>query len=384
MKKEKISTALNNIDEKYVEKAGAFKKNKLSLSITKWGALAASLALVIAGTALIMPHLDTASVPPIQNESTQNSNTEIGIAESSTTTTPGGFGTASMTGETAVYKQYIARIRSGAYTNYLPMRAFKLYEAPVGEKLEDITIHGFWASNDKDFLNAEDYTGEEEIETLRAEVYAFKNISPEIAVFVKYLDKGDALTVDHYYVFVNNDVENKIESLSDFYEKLNAEYHFSIKTNDMLVQTREYDRDIYRTDSTVITNLCDMLLAMNGEVARTFTAYTKELTFDIEWDSIGSYSGYASVYDNGYIAFTFHSTNHFTFSFDIGEENAKAIISYIEENAEIKHTESYGTVVGHTVTHTYTHETVETTNCTNDIAYENTEAIMTSGAYIPE
>ena len=54
MKKEKLTTALNGIDEKYVEKASSFRKKKLALPVTKWGALAASLAIVIAGTALIL------------------------------------------------------------------------------------------------------------------------------------------------------------------------------------------------------------------------------------------------------------------------------------------------------------------------------------------
>ena len=69
MKKEKLSTALNGIDEKYVEKASSFRKKKLALPVTKWGALVASLAIVIAGTALILPRIDPA-LPPVVNETT--------------------------------------------------------------------------------------------------------------------------------------------------------------------------------------------------------------------------------------------------------------------------------------------------------------------------
>lgn len=389
MKKEKISMALNDIDEKYVEKAANFKKKRTTLPIVKWGALVASLAIVIAGTALILPRLDTASVPPIQNDSTTENVIETtGGAEIGTyhTTTPGiTLGTTpTQSGEVALIEQYTARITNGAYKNYAPMTALKTYEASIGEKLTDVTVWGFWASNDKDFFDADDYTGEEKIETLRAEVYALEGISPEIAVLVKYLDQGEALTLDHYYVFVNRDVENKIENLADFYTKLNADHYFTVKWNDMLVQTRDLDRSVYRTDNTIITNLRDMLLSLNGTIARTFTTYTKELTFDIDMDSIGAYTGYASVYDNGYITFTFHSTNHFTFSFDIGEENAKSIISYIEENAEVRHSEQYATTDEYTLTHTYTGMTVETTFCENDTAYENKAESMTSGAYIPE
>ena len=76
MKKEKISEALNGIDETYVEKAANYKKKKTFMPIVKWGTLAASLAIVIAGTALIMPFLDT-SVPPIINEETTTGTDEI-------------------------------------------------------------------------------------------------------------------------------------------------------------------------------------------------------------------------------------------------------------------------------------------------------------------
>ena len=57
MKKEKISEALQNIDEEYIEKAANYKKKKAFLPIVKWGGLAASLAIVVAGTALLMPYL---------------------------------------------------------------------------------------------------------------------------------------------------------------------------------------------------------------------------------------------------------------------------------------------------------------------------------------
>ena len=50
MKKEKISEALNGIDETYVEKAANYKKKKTFMPIVKWGTLAASLAIVIAGS----------------------------------------------------------------------------------------------------------------------------------------------------------------------------------------------------------------------------------------------------------------------------------------------------------------------------------------------
>jgi len=44
-------------------------------------------------------------------------------------------------------------------------------------------------------------------EQLRGEVYAIRDISRDIAVALKFLDKGDALTTTHYYVIMNPDAD---------------------------------------------------------------------------------------------------------------------------------------------------------------------------------
>ena len=86
-------------------------------------------------------------------------------------------------------------------------------------------------------FDAEDFTGDEQIETLRAEVYEIKGVSPEVAILVKYLDQGNALTTTHYYTFVNKDVENQLTSLGDFYEKFNAEDYFAVKSETVLIES---------------------------------------------------------------------------------------------------------------------------------------------------
>lgn len=404
MKKEKISKALNGIDEVYVEKAANYKKKRALMPAVKWGALAASLAFVIAGTALIMPMLDNTSVPPIIGEETtqvttqaQESAKETAILHT-TTTTYWNASTAA-TGEAIWGTQYIARISEGAYKNYAPMVALQPYEAPIGDKLTDVTVLGFWSSNDKDFFDAEDYTGEEEIEYLSAEVYAFANVTPDVAVLVKYLDKGDALTTTHDYVFVNKDVENKIESLSAFYEAFNAEFYFSVSPSaDILISSLDPGRetnDIYRTDTSVMQGLRDRLLTLDGRALsadeRGDYRFSKQMTFDLKLPSAGAYRAYAGVFDNGYLFIHIYSTNHFIFAFDIGEENAEMLISYVEEDAERTRSHYYGTTEEFIIRETtFTGVTVETTFCTNDAETVNECAnefgteTMTSGAYIPE
>lgn len=394
MKKEKISNALNGIDEAYVEKAANYKKKKAFMPIVKWGALAASLAIVITGTALIMPFLDT-SVPPISTEEstsgTENlSESQTELATYTTTTTYWTTIYATGTNEYAAWiEQYFARIAEGAYKNYAPMKALQRYEVLLGEKLEDVTVRGFWSTNDKTFFEESDYTGEEKIEYLRAEIYAFENVSPDVAVLVKYLDKGEALTTDHYYVFVNNDVKNEIETLSDFYTLFNADHYFYVKTSADFLISGLAQEDFYRTSDTLVRNLSEKLLSLEGRFLSAGEpgqmAFSKQLTFDIALDSAGAYRGYVGVFDNGYIIFHIYSTNHFSFAFDIGEENAIALMSYIEENAELRRSHNHSDDKTLTQT-TFTGMTVETTTCTNDftITREAQETYVTSMPYRPE
>ena len=401
MKKEKISEALNGIDETYVEKAANYKKKKTFMPIVKWGTLAASLAIVIAGTALIMPFLDT-SVPPIINEETttgieNHSESQTDQATYTTTTTYWSTTYATGTHEAVWHEQYFARISEGKYQNYAPMKALQHYEVLLGAKLEDATVWGFWANNDKNYFDDSHYTGEEEIEYLRAEIYAFENISPDVAVLVRYLDKGEALTTEHYYVFVNNDVRNDIETLSDFYTLFNADHYLYVKTSADFLISGLAQEDFYKTSDIVARNLSEKLLSLEGKFLTADEAgqmkFSKQLTFDISLDSAGAYTSYVGVFDNGYIIFHIYSTNHFSFAFDIGEENALALMSYIEENAELRRSHNYNhnnQEYETTLTQTaFTGMTVETTTCTNDYTTtsrpsETTNALATSLPYIPE
>ena len=382
MKKEKISEALQNIDEEYIEKAANYKKKKAFLPIVKWGGLAASLAIVVAGTALLMPYLEQGvTPPPITNEQTTPVTNEVsteialtgnvgGITET-TTTTYWNSSTAA-TGEAGWREQYLARIQDDTYRNYAPMVAFQAYEVQLGNKLTDITVWGFWDHSQKDFFDAEDFTGDEQIETLRAEVYEIKGVSPEVAILVKYLDQGNALTTTHYYTFVNKDVENQLTSLGDFYEKFNAERYFAVKHETVLIESvkEAISKEGYYQLSTKNTEeLRDLILSLEGRVVSdeelSDWSFTKQMTFDIDFNSTGAYSGYVGVFDNGYMIFNVRSTNYFSFAFDIGEENAEMLMTYIEENATLRHNAEFGGTV-HMTTQTPIRETVETTYCEND------------------
>ena len=93
-----------------------------------------------------------------------------------------------LTGESYVY-----RVEEGVYSAYASGKVIE--ESRIGEKLEDVSVMGGWRNNsDGTWISQEQ---------LRAEVYAIRDISREVAVALKFLDQGDALTTTHYYVIMN-------------------------------------------------------------------------------------------------------------------------------------------------------------------------------------
>lgn len=100
--------------------------------------------------------------------------------------------TAAAEDETAFYMSYVYRIADGAYAGYIPGRV--IASERVGEKLEDALVTGGWQYADGSMPESED---------LKCEVYRISGVDPSVAVCIRFVDKGDALTTDHYYVQYN-------------------------------------------------------------------------------------------------------------------------------------------------------------------------------------
>ena len=99
-------------------------------------------------------------------------------------------------------ERYVYRITEGAFSGYV---GGKVIEADkLGEKLGAFMVEAGWEQN------GEKRSGE----ALRAEVYAIKGILGEVAAALKFLDKGDAVTTDHYYVILNPQAD--LTAVSDY------------------------------------------------------------------------------------------------------------------------------------------------------------------------
>ena len=64
----------------------------------------------------------------------------------------------------------------------------------VGAKLESVTVTGGWKNEAGEWLSTE---------ALDAEVYEITGIDGGIAVALKFIDQGEAVTTTHYYVMMN-------------------------------------------------------------------------------------------------------------------------------------------------------------------------------------
>lgn len=117
-------------------------------------------------------------------------------ADSATTTKPA---TTTVKTETAASMNYTYYINSGKYKNYCPGRVIE--KDKVGEKTGSVTVTGYWEG-----FGAE-VEGKTQKETLSADVYSIEGVSDDVAVCLKFNDKGDALTTNHYYVVINPDAD---------------------------------------------------------------------------------------------------------------------------------------------------------------------------------
>ena len=107
----------------------------------------------------------------------------------------------------AVFSEiYVYSVSDGVFASYVSGKVIS--EEKIGDKISDVTVNGGWKTNrdgQYEWLTSE---------TLRAEVYLINGISKEVAVALKFIDKGDALTTTHYYVIMNPEAD--LTSVRDY------------------------------------------------------------------------------------------------------------------------------------------------------------------------
>lgn len=169
MKKEKLYETIGDINENYVNEAHMTAK-KSRPGWLKWGAMAACLALVVMVVAVTMPTIfDNNDTPPTESA------------------------------EIHYERGYFYHIDEGAFSAYIGGKVID--EEKLGNKVEDVSITAGWKNAAGEWISNENLLGE---------VYLIEGVSSDVAVALKFLDEGEAVTTTHYYVILNPNADLSI------------------------------------------------------------------------------------------------------------------------------------------------------------------------------
>ena len=266
MKIPRIVNSVGHIDDDLINDAVKSEKSSKKNVWIKWTSLAACFAVVLivavvagpimSGNRNIAPSVDSGNINPVIDNSATNtssnieetsaqanseepdisvSNEEITPSESNNETNPpvpneethlsvNNETTQSVTSnEFSGYKKsYFYKVDDDNFSSYIGGKVIN--KDKLGEKISDVTVTAGW----------ETWVGEKLTETvstenLRAEVYSINGVSNDVAVALKFIDKGEAVTTTHYYVILNPDAD--LSSVKEYIIPYSVPSYTSYKTD---------------------------------------------------------------------------------------------------------------------------------------------------------
>lgn len=177
MKKTRIVDAFSQVDDALVSGAVCEKRVKKNVWL-KWASLAACFVVMLAAMLTVMPMMfeDDSPVAPV---APNNSGFEGEVTEGEVE-------------QSKLEKYYDYGINIGTFATYINGKVIDAEK--VGAKLESVTVTGGWKNEVGEWISTE---------ALNAEVYEITGIDGGIAVALKFIDQGEAVTTTHYYVMMN-------------------------------------------------------------------------------------------------------------------------------------------------------------------------------------
>lgn len=166
MKTPRIANAVGLIDEDLVIGAANSTKTVNKNNWLKWSSIAACFAILLAAAAITLPMMLKG------NDPFPPTDTEIG--------------------EAVYEKGYFYNVDDGIFSTYIGGKV--IAEDKIGNILSNVSVTAGWKNNTGEWI----YT-----EKLQGEVYSINGISNDVAVALKFIDKGEAVTTTHYYVIMN-------------------------------------------------------------------------------------------------------------------------------------------------------------------------------------
>lgn len=166
MKTPRIANAVGLIDDDLVIGATNSTKTVNKNNWLKWSSIAACFAILLAAAAITLPMMLKG------NDPFPPTDTEIG--------------------EAVYEKGYFYNVDDGIFSTYIGGKV--IAEDKIGNMLSNVSVTAGWKNNTGEWI----YT-----EKLQGEVYSINGISNDVAVALKFIDKGEAVTTTHYYVIIN-------------------------------------------------------------------------------------------------------------------------------------------------------------------------------------
>lgn len=182
MKTPRIVNAVGQIDEDLIAAASTETCAKIvRINPAKWGAVAACLAVVVMASAAVLPMLlrKDAPVTPVAPAASEGAE-------------PASESASGKDDELAIEKVYAYSVDEGKYAAYTAGKVIALEK--IGKKLSDVNVTGGWMDAAGEWISTE---------KLGAEVYEIEGISPTVAVALRFIDQGEAVTTAHYYALLN-------------------------------------------------------------------------------------------------------------------------------------------------------------------------------------
>ena len=168
MKTPRIVNAVGHINDDLVSGAICARATKKNVWL-KWGSVAACLAIMLM-TAVVAGSMMFGSDGPATS-----------------------VDASPIEDERAYEKGYFYGIDEGAYSTYVGGKV--IAEDKIGNKISDVSVTAGWKDAAGEWAST--------TEKLRGEVYAINGVSNDVAVALKFIDKGEAVTTTYYYVIMN-------------------------------------------------------------------------------------------------------------------------------------------------------------------------------------
>ena len=166
MKTPRIANAVGLIDDDLVIGAANSTKTVNKNNWLKWSSIAACFAILLAAAAITLPMMLKGDDPFPPTD------TEIG--------------------EAIYEKGYFYNVDDGIFSTYIGGKV--IAEDKIGNMLSKVSVTAGWKNNTGEWISTE---------KLQGEVYSINGISNDVAVALKFIDKGEAVTTTHYYVIMN-------------------------------------------------------------------------------------------------------------------------------------------------------------------------------------